>query len=355
MKRFCKSLYLLAALLMFGCSPSYFCRDNFNSEEFVRDSYKIKEGKFSILELTGQKIDPPGVVETNLLAEYKDTIHEGDVLQIILFHPKREDLVKAIQLVSQTIGFKVVNGKITLPGFNSITVTNLTLEEAKSAIEKEYLSQISNVEIFLEYKERMERKIELAGLVNIPSIPVDGKIRLFEVLSKAKIPPDANLFKSYVVRNGDILPVDLFKLLKEGDMSQNIVMRGGDKVYIAEPSAATLMVMGEVGTEKLVNLPKGMLSLREALAEAHGITFAGDKRCIQVIRGNLLHPKIYTLSWDHVINLPNDSLLLMPGDIVYVATKPISEWNRFISQILPTFVGVEAAQKGIKSIGVVLP
>jgi polysaccharide biosynthesis/export protein len=138
-------------------------------------------------------------------------------------------------------------------------------------------------------------------------------------------------------------------------MSQNIVMKGGDKIYIAEPSAATLMIMGEVREEKVIDLTSGSISLREALALAHGIPFTGDKSYIQVIRGNIAHPKIYLLNWEHVLHLPNSSLLLMPGDIVYVASKPITEWNRFISQLLPSFTGLEVAGRGVSGVGVLVP
>ncbi len=62
-----------------------------------------------------------------------------------------------------------------------------------------------------------------------------------------------------------------------------------------------------------------------------------------MIRGNLQNPKIYVLSWDHIIHLPNDSLLLMPGDTVYVTEKPITQWNRFIDQLLPSCLGVQTA------------
>src|SRR5690606_30029716 len=119
----------------------------------------------------------------------------------------------------------------------------------------------------------------------------------------AAVPPHANLFKSYVIREGEMLPVDLNRLLKQGDMSQNIVMRGGDKIYIADSNSAYLMMMGEVGREGIIALPAGYISLREALAIAGGIPYTGDKAYIQVIRGSIVCPKIYTLNWDHVIHL----------------------------------------------------
>jgi polysaccharide export outer membrane protein len=197
--------------------------------------------------------------------------------------------------------------------------------------------------------------VELAGLVQLSTIPVDGRMCLFETLALAKVPSNANFFRSYLIRDQSMLPVDFYKLVKEGDMSQNVVMRGGDKIYIADAADSTIMVLGEVGKECAISVPNGFVTLRKVIAEAGGIPYTGDKSYIQVIRGNVLHPKIYTLHWKHVIHLPNDSMLLMPGDIVYVAAKPLTEWNRFVTQILPTLIGLDLISKGVKSIGVNLP
>ena len=48
-------------------------------------------------------------------------------------------------------------------------------------------------------------------------------------------------------------------------------------------------------------------------------------------------------------------MLLIPGDIVYVAATPIAEWNRFVNQLLPTFIALDLVTKGIKSVGVNVP
>lgn len=327
-------------------------KDTVGADEFVMDSYKIRQGKFSILQLEGKNY---AELSPDLLSEYQDVIKNGDVLYIAVFHPSRSDISAAIEAIGSTVGFRVNNGIVRLPDLEPISVEGLTLEEASQRIQSLYSSQIRDVQVFLSYKDRLERKVELAGLVMLSTIPIDGRIRLFETLSKAKVPPHANLFKSYVVRDNQMLPVDLYKLLKEGDMSQNIVMRGGDKIYIADPSASTLMVLGEVGKERLVDVPNGFMTIRQALAEAGGIPFTGNKSYIQVIRGNILNPKIYTVTWDHVIHLPSDSMLLIPGDIIYVAASPITNWNRFMSQLLPTFVNIDLIRQGIKGIGVNVP
>lgn len=344
--------YLAIVFSLTSCGSNYMGKDLFGADEFVLDSYKIRQGKFSILEMEGicsEELDP------NLLEEYQDRICEDDVLLIAIYNPKRPDVVNAVQTIGSSVGYRVVNGEIRLPDSPPLSVAGLTLEEARKKIEREYNSEIQDTEVFIAYKERIVRKVELMGLTALPNVPVDGKIRLYDLLSKARLPAEANLFKSYIVRDGKMLPVDLRKLVRDGDMSQNIVMRGGDKIYIAEPSSASLMVMGEVGRERTVSLPNGYMSLRQVLAESGGILYTGDKSYIQIIRGSISRPKIYTLSWEHVIHLPNDSLLLMPGDIVYVAAKPITEWNRFISQLLPSFSGFDVMFKSSSSWGLIVP
>jgi polysaccharide export outer membrane protein len=350
-----KYLYYLLLVLfaVTSCTnPPYRGRDVLGAEDFVMDSYRIREGKLSILSMEGKNYDE---LPLSLLEEYQDVINNGDVLQIAVYHPTRSDLAESVQRIGQVVGFRVADGRIYLPDLPGVFVEGLTLHQAQKEIENLYREQIKDVNVFISYRDRILRKVELAGLVQVPSIPVDGRLRLFEALSIAKVPTNANLFKSYVVRENSLLPVDLYKLLKDGDMSQNVVMRGGDKIYIADPSASTLMVLGEVCKERVVDVPDGFMTLRKAIGEAGGILASGDKSYIQIIRGNILHPKIYTLNWEHVIRLPSDSMLLIPGDIVYVAARPLSEWNRFVNDLLPTFIALDLITKGVKSIGIEVP
>ena len=330
---------LLLILSLCSCTRPCHQYDVYGADEFVIDSYKIRQGKQAILEMEGVDTEE---LSCDFMEEYQDVIAEDDVLNIAIYHPKRKDVVDAIQLINDRIGFRVIQGKVDFPDIAPVNVVGLTLEEARLAIQDAYQEQIQGIEVFVNYRARLSHKVELAGAVAIPVIPVDGKIRLFEVLAVAKVPNNANFFKSYVVREGVQLPIDFYQLLNEGDMTQNIVMRGGDRIFIANPSDSKAMVMGEVGGPRPIDLPYGFISLREALVSAGGIPFTGDRDCIQVIRGNLKNPKIYLLSWDHIVHLPNDSLLLMPGDTVYVSEKPITQWNRFIEQLLPSWTGFQA-------------
>lgn len=333
--RYIRLLLLLAPLFLLG-SCHRCCHDYavMGADEFVIDSYQIRQGKFAILEMEGIEV---AEFDDEAMMEYKDVIAEDDILNIVVYHPKRKDLMEAIQFINKSVGgFRVTNGQVDLPDIPPVTVAGMTLEEARHTIQDEFRQQIQDVEVFVTYENRLTRKVELTGMVAHANVPVDGKMRLYDVIANAHIPPDANLFLSYVIRDGCPMSVDLYKLINEGDMCQNIVMRGGDKIFIANKLDSSVMVMGEVNVPRPVNLPYGFMSLREALVHAGGIPFTGDKHHIQVIRGNLQCPKIYVLAWEHIIHLPNDSLLLIPGDTVYVSATPITEWNRFISQLLPS-------------------
>ena len=341
LRRFTSHFFIFLFLIFLSsCQRPCHQYDLFGADEFVMDSYKIRQGKLAILDMEGVDL---GELSCEAMDEYQDVISEDDILNIAIYHPKRRDVMDAIQLINERVGFRVCEGRVDLPDLPPIDVGGLTLDEARIKIQDCYREHIQGVEVFLNYKNRLSKKVELTGAVGIPVIPVDGKIRLYEVLAVARVPNNANLFRSYVVRDGAQLPIDLYKLMNLGDMCQNIVMRGGDRIYIANPADTTVMVMGEVGSPRAVTLPYGFISLREALVSAGGIPFTGNRDCIQVIRGNLQNPKIYVLSWDHIIHLPNDSLLLMPGDTVYVSEKPITSWNRFIDQLLPSCLGVQTA------------
>jgi len=334
--------FLLAFLLLISTTACYRPYHDYavmGPDEFVCDSYRIRQGKMAILEMEGIDL---GELPDDAMDDYLDTIAEDDILNIVIYHPTRRDLMDAIEFINNRVGgFRVYEGRIDLPDIKSVEVAGLTLDEARAKLQSAFREQINDVELFVIYKDRLTRKVELTGLVQTPTIPVDGKIRLYEVIAKAHIPPDANLFMSYIMRDGCPLPIDLHRLVNQGDMSQNIVMRGGDKIFIANHMDSTVMLMGEVGFPRPIALPYGYMSLREALVSAGGIPYTGDRSHIQVIRGNLQCPKIYILSWEHIIHLPNDSLLLMPGDTVYVSATPITEWNRFLSQILPSATGIQ--------------
>ena len=69
-------------------------------DEFVIDSYTIRQGKFSILQMEGIDVEE---LPEDAMDEYKDTIAEDDILNIVLYHPKRKDLMEAIEYLIKAL------------------------------------------------------------------------------------------------------------------------------------------------------------------------------------------------------------------------------------------------------------
>ncbi|MBN2479961.1 MAG: polysaccharide biosynthesis/export family protein [Parachlamydiales bacterium] len=343
-----KQIFLIC-IFCFGCNSRIIYQDSCQIDEFVTDSYKISKGKFSILKMQGKEVEP---LNEKDFVEIKDRIEEKDILHIEIFHPKRADLVSLIRSISQNIGFKVKNGKIKIPDLDEIIVKDLTLDEAKDKILKRYQEEIKDIEVFVLYKTKKQKKVEVIGLVH-GSFPITGKTHLFDILAKLNIPSNANLFSSYILRDDKPIEVDFYKLLKQGDMSQNIVMKKNDKIYIADQSEAKLLILGEVQKQSLLDLPNGYISIKEAIAQVGGLTQNSDISCIQVIRAGCKNPKIYQLDFKQILTLPNRAILLVPGDIVYISSTPISDWNKFISQILPSYNLFDSTYKVLKNLKVI--
>jgi len=114
-------------------------------------------------------------------------------------------------------------------------------------------------------------------------------------------------------------------------------------VRVLSKEDSKVYVLGEVTRPLAQPLRNGRLSLNEALGEAGGIsTTTGDPKQVYVVRAvpegqaEIFHldassPMAYALS---------EGFALQPRDVVYVDPVPVVQWNRVISQILPSALAI---------------
>ena len=88
-----------------------------------------------------------GELPPDLLEEYQDVIHNGDVLQIAVYHPTRADLSESVQRIGQVVGFRVTDGRLFLPDLPPAEVEGLTLLQAQEKIQGLYREQIKDVSV----------------------------------------------------------------------------------------------------------------------------------------------------------------------------------------------------------------
>ena len=144
----------------------------------------------------------------------------------------------------------------------------------------------------------------------------------------------ADLEHSLVFRKGEILPVDFQQAIQHGDPLNNIRIRKGDYVFIAQRMEASISICGDVASPHKRLYEPG-LGLIETLTSAGWMKETHWKHVI-IIRNGLVHPKMYKVDVDGILAGKCRNVPLKAGDIVYVPKDSISEYNVFVRKLMPT-------------------
>lgn len=291
--------------------------------------------------------NPAGIAVEQVVYDFaaeKDEYRLGknDVLDIfVLNHPELSSHRAELGASAGTTIRK--DGHIHLPIVGPIQAEGLTLTEFETSMREAVARFIVDPQISVEILRYESQKFHVLGQVRQPgSFSVDGDTTLLEALTLAGGASElANLETATVVRKGQLLPINLADLLRRGDTSRNVFMRGGDVVFIPDTSDQKVFVLGEVQQPKVVGIQRSGLTLAEALASAGGPTPARARRELAVIRGGFAKPVVYRVELERAL-LVDDQIRLQPGDRVVVAPHGLSTASRYMQQILPFLLGAQA-------------
>ena len=96
-----------------------------------------------------------------------------------------------------------------------------------------------------------------------------------------------------------------------------------------------VIVLGEVGVPGTVRYSPN-LTLLGALSQTGGLGPDARSGQIRVIRGSLSVPRVFLVDVNDMLSGHRTDVPLRPGDIVFVTTTALADWNRVIQQLLPT-------------------
>lgn len=157
----------------------------------------------------------------------------------------------------------------------------------------------------------------------------------------------ADLRRSFVVRNGKMLPVDFEALLDKGDLSQNIYLQPDDFIYFTPGWAKEVYVLGAVTQPQAVEYVKGM-TLIQAIAGAYGTVRDAYLAHVMIVRGSLSQPQIAVLNYYDIVKGKSPDVPLEPNDIVYVPLTPYRYLRKYLNVALDTFVSSVAINAGVR-------
>lgn len=158
----------------------------------------------------------------------------------------------------------------------------------------------------------------------------------------------ADLSRSFVVRNGKMLPVDFEALLEKGDLSQNIYLEPDDFIYFTPGWAKEVYVLGAVTQPQAVQYVKNM-TLMQAIAGAYGTVRDAYLAHVMIVRGSLTQPQVAALNYYDIVQGKSPDVPLQPNDIVYVPLTPYRYLRKYLDIALNTFVSSVAINAGVKA------
>lgn len=250
------------------------------------------------------------------------------------------------------------DGKIyyfLLPG---IDVWGLTLAQARERLEKELAPYVAGARVGLTLRGIESKRVWLLGRLNAAGVyPLAAPMSLLESISlaggtfTAAGAPDelADLQRSFVVRDGQLLPVDFHRLLRAGDMSQNIYLRPDDFVYLPSAVSHDIYVLGAVRAPLAIGYT-GHATVVSAIANAGGAIKHAHLSHVAIVRGSLAEPKIAIVDYKEILLGKAPDVRLEPRDIVYVPFTPYKTLVRYADLILTTFVRAVAINEGSRAV-----
>lgn len=238
------------------------------------------------------------------------------------------------------------DGNITVPFVNSIIqAAGMTQSELALKLVEEY----EKAEILIDPKIdvniiiRHKLNVWVLGQVQRPGIVTfkEGDTVTSAIAEAGSYTPDARLEAAVLTRKGSDKPIsiDLKKLYRDGDLSQNLALDEGDVIYIPEDTFNRYYVVGEVMRQGMYVL-KDDMSVLSAVMQAGGPTERGSMKNVVLVRGDVNNPekRVVDLNKLKSGDLSQD-VALLPGDIIYVAETTKPDWGK-ISQILNALTSV---------------
>lgn len=244
-------------------------------------------------------------------AEY--VIGAADVLFISVLGHKDLDTVASV----------TPGGKISFPLVGDVQAAGLTAEELADRLMRALSEKIKSPVVSVSLREINSYRVYVLGGVARPGVlSSKSEITLLQALALAGgVTPGADLTLGYVARGNKRLDADFRKLVMQGDLSQNIILKPEDVVVVPTSPKNAVFVMGEVRNPGTVPLEQeGGYTILQVLARAGGFSqFAKPSRTV-IIREEGSGKQIIPVDVEKIMDNPQGAkdVVLKPGDVVFV-------------------------------------
>jgi polysaccharide biosynthesis/export protein len=294
---------------------------------------------------------------------YQYKIGVGDLVRVTVWdHPELTN--PAGNTTGQLQGQVVLpDGTFYFPFLNKVKAAGRTTEEIRLEMTKnlEQFIRSPQVDVTVQQIGFRSQKYYVSGEVAQPGFfPItDVPTRLSDAIALAGgLSKEADLNNVSLQRNGQTFVLDAYRLLYQGDLSQNILLKDGDVLNIPDRRLRKVFLMGEVVQPSSFVMPVGKLTLAEVLSDIGGINQnTANAQQVYVIRQSLAANTATNMPILDIYHLDStsptsvlyaDQFEMQPRDVVYVDPVRLVRINRLLGTILPSLQVLPAIRSNIR-------
>src|SRR5262249_17756935 len=172
-----------------------------------------------------------GAASTAYAADEEYKVGTEDVLHVIVWDNKDLD---------QTVVVRP-DGKISFPLAGEIKAQDLTVPQLTEVITQRLSTAVKNPNVSVMVKEIKSFRVHFVGRIVKPGVyPIKAGTPLLQALTLAGgTAANADLPPTYIIRGDKTIPIDLRKLIQEGDLSKNVKLEREDTIVVPEISVGS--------------------------------------------------------------------------------------------------------------------
>jgi polysaccharide biosynthesis/export protein len=267
----------------------------------------------------------------------------GDVLSVVVY--ARPDLSTGVT-TGGTKGSRVDGaGNIHLPLIGTVTASGMTVSAIRDKVEASLRKFVQEPSVVVEVAEYHSKPIYLMGQFRTPGVYyMDRPMTFLQGITLGNgFDTAANLRGVRLLRDQKIAPVDVYSLILDGRIEQNVWLQPGDTIFIPDNRTQNVFVFGAVNKPGPQPMPQGRFDILAAIASADPRPVGLDLKNVRIIRslttttGELLVVDVAMMRRGETLPFQ-----LMDGDIVYVPKNMFGTWNDALAELLPSLQAISS-------------
>jgi len=308
----------------------------------------VNSGEVKVVQITPELValnhskEQPTVPQA--LLDYRPESYQispGDTIQVTVWdHP---------ELTTET-GGEGANGRLVHPDgtfyypyVGTLNVEGMKIEELRSVITSKLAHYLQTPQVDVNvvgYGSRVT--LQGAFVDTTPQDITTVPLTVSQAVGTAVIDVEqADLSGLVLTREGKNYTINLDEMNQDLDTAPPIYLKPGDRLYLPFNDRKEVYVLGEVRNPQAITFKTSGLTLTQALGRSGGLDpVTANSDAVYVVRGmdrmeqepatvfqlDASDPSAYALA---------DGFEIQPGDVVYVGAAGVTQWNRFLSQLLP--------------------